>query len=228
MTNWQWHPACAALVKKIVAIRSKGLGFSHLCFPVGAGGQQLLSLALFSHQSEAVEHRRLAQATCQSRAALKGGPKRGERDEHHERLLEAEPKLPSCLFNTKIQNHSLRSKPFLLFHRLSLQAIHYLDGAVPFAPVDGLGGLGLFRAAGGHLGRQAEVGPDHAVVDGQLGGDALHTLTHRDLHSTHIGTARVPCGGTEIQKSIFQQSAMFGMAPEAFNVDTKNSWTPPL
>lgn len=31
------------------------------------------------------------------------------------------------------------------------------------------------------VGHQAEVGPYHAVEHGQLGGDPLHTLAHRDL-----------------------------------------------
>lgn len=74
---------CPTLLKGNSACKKNCLRFSHLCFSVGAGGQQVLSLALFSNQSEAVKHCCFAQATCQSRAALKGRPKCKETDETH-------------------------------------------------------------------------------------------------------------------------------------------------
>lgn len=82
----------------------------------------------------------------------------------------------------------------LLLYGLALQAIHNLQGAVPFAPVDTVGQLATVCAVGSHRRHQADVGPHQAVEHGQLGGDPFHALAHRHLHATDITAARVTCG----------------------------------
>lgn len=81
----------------------------------------------------------------------------------------------------------------LLLYSLALQAIHNLHGAVPFTPVNTVGQLAIAGAVGSHRRHQTDVRPKHAVEHGQLRGDPLHSLAHRDLHATDITAARVTC-----------------------------------
>lgn len=87
---------------------------------------------------------------------------------------------------------------FLLFDGFALKAINDFHRAVPFAPVDPVGGLPAVGAVCGHGGHQADVWAHHAVKHGQLRGDSFNTLAHRDLHTANFLTARVTC------KSLFR------------------------
>lgn len=142
--------------------------------------------------SIAALHKRLASAD----PLLKGDLKVGKRVTLVS-CLGDEAKFSWRFFEPKLQQLESQTHPisFLLFHGLSLQSVHYLDGAVSFAPVDRLGDLGGLRATGGHLRHEADVRPHHAIVHGQLGGDALHTLEHRDIHSADVTAATVSCRG---------------------------------
>lgn len=81
----------------------------------------------------------------------------------------------------------------LLLYGFALQTVHNLKGAVPFTPVDTISQLAAAWVVGSHRWHQADLRPHHAVEHGQLTGDALHTLAHRDLHATDFTTVRVTC-----------------------------------
>lgn len=81
----------------------------------------------------------------------------------------------------------------LLLNGLAVQAIHHLQRAVSFSPVDTVGYLATVCVVGSHRGHQHDVRPHHAIELWQLEGDSLHTLAHGDLHATGITAARVTC-----------------------------------
>lgn len=64
----------------------------------------------------------------------------------------------------------------LLHCGLALQTVHHLHGGVTFAPIDAVCRQAALRGVSHGRGRQANVGPHHAVVRGQTESDAFHAL----------------------------------------------------
>lgn len=87
----------------------------------------------------------------------------------------------------------------LLLCGLALQTIHHFHGAVSLAPVDAVLHRAGASAMGHQQGREADVGPHHAVVRGQTGSDAFHALADGHLHATDISAAGVTWGTKTIK-----------------------------